>query len=176
MTKINKIKPVYNITKIDSHDAESFLNLQKKLDQETDFMLLYPEERNLDVAVLRAKILNNNNSGDGLFVAQEDGEFVGYIIALKGKTIKNRHSAYIAMGVLKIASGQGIGQSLLGKVDYWALQNNITRLELTVMAHNIRAQGLYQKMGFQIEGVKRKSLKDLEGNYIDELFMSKLTV
>ena len=47
------------------------------------------------------------------------------------------------------------------------------RLELTVSTMNHRAISLYEKVGFAREGVKRHSL-NIEGRYVDELYMSKL--
>jgi RimJ/RimL family protein N-acetyltransferase len=47
------------------------------------------------------------------------------------------------------------------------------RLELTVDVDNRRAIALYEKCGFEREGVKRRSRR-IEGRYFDELSMSKL--
>jgi RimJ/RimL family protein N-acetyltransferase len=55
----------------------------------------------------------------------------------------------------------------------WSREKGIHRLELTVMAHNTNAIGLYQKVGFQIEGTKKGSLF-VDGQYVDEYYMAKL--
>ena len=49
----------------------------------------------------------------------------------------------------------------------------VTRLELTVECHNEAARRLYQKSGFQIEGVRQKSML-VDGRFIDEYYMAKL--
>lgn len=60
-------------------------------------------------------------------------------------------------------------------MEKWALENTITRLELTVMTHNERAVRLYKKMGFKIEGLKEKSLI-VDGKYVDEYYMGKILI
>lgn len=164
----------FAIRAINLADVVQFLQFQQMLDHETEFMMLYPEERSTDLSILKKKIKQSINNGDGFLVAVDNSEIVGYIHAEKGQFMKNKHSAYIVIGVLEKASGQGIGQKLLTKIDEWAVNNNITRLELTVMANNKKAQNLYQKSGFKVEGVKEKSLKTLNGTYIDELYMAKI--
>ncbi|MER1957938.1 MAG: GNAT family N-acetyltransferase [Solibacillus sp.] len=41
---------------------------------------------------------------------------------------------------------------------HWAKQQQLHRLELTVIEHNHQAIHLYRKMGFKEEGIKRDSL------------------
>jgi RimJ/RimL family protein N-acetyltransferase len=64
-------------------------------------------------------------------------------------------------------------QARLAALEAWARANGLHRLELTVQVHNRRAIALYEKCGFEREGVKRHSL-NIEGTFIDELYMSKL--
>ncbi|WP_407927862.1 GNAT family N-acetyltransferase [Gracilibacillus suaedae] len=47
------------------------------------------------------------------------------------------------------------------------------RMELTVAASNRSAVALYKKIGFEIEGTKRKALL-VENEYLDEYYMAKL--
>jgi RimJ/RimL family protein N-acetyltransferase len=80
---------------------------------------------------------------------------------------------YIVIGILQSYSGQGIGAKLFERLEQWAREEEFHRLELTVMTHNHRAIGLYNKMGFKVEGVKKHSLF-VNGEYVDEYYMSKL--
>ena len=77
------------------------------------------------------------------------------------------------MGVLEARTGRGAGRALLTALEAWARANGIHRLELTVQAHNHRAIALYEKCGFEREGLKRHSLK-IDGTYVDEYYLSKL--
>lgn len=58
-------------------------------------------------------------------------------------------------------------------MEAWARTADIVRLELTVMTHNVRGIALYKKSGFEIEGIKKKSLI-VGGEGVDEYYMSKI--
>lgn len=93
--------------------------------------------------------------------------------AERGAANRIKHSAYIVIGILKDYRGQEIGTKLFERLEKWASENAIIRLELIVMTHNESAIGLYKKMGFKIEGLKEKSLI-VDENYVDEYYMGKI--
>ena len=68
--------------------------------------------------------------------------------------------------------GQGIGHNLFTKLETWRETTSLTRLELTVLTNNERAINLYKKHGFEIEGIKKNSMK-INDVYIDEYMMGK---
>jgi RimJ/RimL family protein N-acetyltransferase len=80
---------------------------------------------------------------------------------------------HIVIGILQSYSGQGIGKRMFQALEEWAVKQGLHRLELTVMAHNQRGIALYQRMGFQVEGVKRDDLF-VDGGYVDQYMMAKL--
>lgn len=77
------------------------------------------------------------------------------------------------MGVDADAAGRGIGSGLLAAADQQARHRGLRRLELTVMADNLRALGLYLRGGFQVEGLRRQALAR-DGATVDEYYMGKL--
>ena len=66
-----------------------------------------------------------------------------------------------------------MGTKLFEYITNWAKQEQIHRLELTVIENNEQAIHLYKKMGFEIEGIKKDSLQ-INDSYVNELYMSKL--
>jgi RimJ/RimL family protein N-acetyltransferase len=163
-----------NIRQITESDAESFLYLCKTIDAESDFMLFEHGERQTTVEQQRARIANMLKTGRStIFVAEMNHRLVGYLAAIGGENRRNRHRAYIVIGILEQFTGKGIGTQLFKALEEWATKNDIHRLELTVMAHNERAIALYKKMGFEIEGIKKHSLL-VKGKYVDEYYMAKL--
>jgi RimJ/RimL family protein N-acetyltransferase len=155
-------------------DAEQFLYLCLRLDNETPFMLLEPGERTASVAEQRARIeelLRRDNST--IFVAEHDGQLVGYLGAEGGYFKRNHCNVYIVVGILKSFSGQGLGTRLFIMLEEWARQRHLHRLELTVMTHNQAGIALYTKRGFTIEGTRKQALC-IDGQYIDEYYMAKL--
>lgn len=162
------------IREIRESDAENFLSLCKQLDHENKFMMLEPGERKTTVEEQRHRIVDVLASDNGIiFVAEEDKRLVGYLSAVRGGFARNRHAAYIVIGILESFTGKGLGTAFFQHLEAWANSHGIHRLELSVMIHNQRGVDLYQKMGFAIEGTKRDSLL-VDGSYVDEYYMSRL--
>lgn len=162
------------IRSIKESDAEGFLSLCRQLDQETQLMLLEPDERQTTLEEQREHIRAIlGSSNQNIFVAENDGQLVGYLAASGGSFRRNRHSAYIVIGILQAFTGRGLGTRLFAELERWAQAHKIHRLELTVMTHNERAIRLYKKAGFEVEGVRKHSLW-VNGAYVDEYYMAKL--
>lgn len=162
------------IRAIDESDSEQFLLLGKLLDEETQFMMLEPGERNLTVEEQAQRIKNVlAHDNQIILVAEVENQLAGFLGAYGGSFRRNRHSAYIVIGIRQNFAGQGIGQQLFEALESWAVEHDLHRLELTVMCHNERALRLYQKMGYKIEGRKQDSLR-IDGRYVDEYYMAKM--
>ena len=163
-----------DIREIEVSDAERFLTLSNKLDGETKFMMFEQGERLTTLEeqrdIIKQVILKSN---DIIFVADDNGDLVGYIGAYGGEFKRNLHSIYIVIGIRYEYTGKGIGTSLFGKLDEWACKHKIHRLELTAISNNLSAIALYKKMGFEIEGIKKHSLC-VDSSYVDEYYMAKL--
>ncbi len=157
-------------------DAEELLRLQHQLDQETKFMLLEPDERQSSLHQVKEMIESFASADTSILIgAEADNSLIGFMSIRGGSVRRNRHSAYIVIGILRQYQGQGIGAALFREMDRWARDTEIVRLELTVMTHNELAMSLYIKNGFEIEGTKRKSLV-IDGQWVDEYYMSKILI
>ncbi len=162
------------IRKIQIKDAEAFFEMLSELDKETEFMMYEPDERIKDLKQLEGLIRTAEQGTDLLLAAEEKGQIVGFLSAQRGIPKRIRHTAYIVTGIRLSYRGKGIGSSFFKELDKWAANNNITRLELTVMCHNTIAKRLYEKNGFQVEGIKKNSMF-MDGHYVDEFYMAKIT-
>ena len=80
---------------------------------------------------------------------------------------------YLAIAILQEYKGKGYGSKLMNTLEKQAIKNGITRLELEVSKKNKVAIYLYQKIGFESEGVKRNAFL-VNGKYEDELLMAKI--
>ena len=158
------------IREIDKSEKRAYFECLKKIDQETKFMMFEPDERQFDKNLI-ARYLSNK---DDLFVgAFSEHEIVGFLSAKRGSFRRIRHSAYIVIGIRQGFQRQGTGSKLFDKLDEWARKNQLKRLELTVEVSNTPAINLYEKQGFSIEGVKRKTML-VDGEFVDEYMMAKL--
>ncbi len=155
-------------------DTEQLLKLRLQLDNETQFMLFEPGERNIDLDEQRRQLENVlSQEKQMVFVAEDNGKLVGYLGAIGGTVQRTRHSVEIVIGILQDFTGQGIGTQLFTAIEQWARQQHLHRLELTVMTHNTAAIALYKKQGFEVEGTRRHACV-INGQYVDEYYMSKL--
>lgn len=155
-----------NIRKATPEDANSFLMFLKQLDTETSFMLFEPEERKTTPEAM-VKRIEETNRASLLLLAEEDGKIVGFLSAERGFANRIKHTAYIVVGILADNIGMGLGKRLFEKLDIWAIESGVIRLELTVMVPNERAIKLYSSMGFKIEGTRGKACL-VDGEFIDE--------
>lgn len=162
------------IREIRIEDARRFVDLIKRVESESDFMLMEPGERMLTVEqqIKRIEGMKKSNNST-IFLAEKDEELIGYLIAVGGTVTRNKHSVYLVVGILQQYRGLGIGTKLFQQLDVWAIAKEIHRLELTVIKHNTSALALYRKMGFEIEGTKKHSVK-IGDEFVDEFYMAKL--
>lgn len=155
-------------------DAAALIGLKQRLDRETSFMLLELGERDMSVRALSGRLEEAARSGNSaVILAEMAGELVGYVEVTGGEFRRNHTTGYIVIGVLAAASGKGLGTGLLEEAKRWAAAHGLHRLELTVMAHNYRAIGLYKRMGFVVEG-RRSECLFVDGQFVDELYMAML--
>ena len=155
-------------------DAAAFLDLRHHVDLETKFMMLEPGERQTTVEQERERLAATGKSDNKqTFLAEDDGQLVGWLWANGGDYRRNHHSVHIVIGIRTAHTNQGIGTRLFQACEAWARERGLHRLELTVMTHNHLGIALYQKMGFAIEGTASDALR-VDGEYVDLHYMSKL--
>lgn len=112
---------------------------------------------------------------DHQFVAAAEN---GHVVGLAGLQLfanpRKRHAASLGIYVHTDYQNQGAGtaliKALLDLADNWLM---LVRLELDVYTDNARAIHLYEKLGFEREGVLRKAAIR-GGRYADLLMMSRL--
>jgi RimJ/RimL family protein N-acetyltransferase len=155
-------------------DAAALLRLKQRLDRQTSFMLFEADERDTTVEALARDLDEVTGSENSVvIVAELDDDLVGYVELTGGSFRRNRTTAYLVIGVLAEAGGQGIGSGLLRQAADWASGHGMHRLELTVMARNHRAIALYERMGFSVEGRRSECLL-VDGEFVDELYMGAI--
>ena len=156
------------------YDAAALLDLMHQLDSETAFMMYEPGERDSSVQDLArdlAAVARSPNSV--VLLAELGGQLAGYVELTGGSFRRSRATAYVVIGVRAHAAGRGIGADLLQQARDWAAAHGVHRLELTVMVHNTRAIGLYERMGFTVEGRRSECLL-IDGQFIDEFTMAAI--
>ncbi|MEI5907991.1 GNAT family N-acetyltransferase [Bacillus spongiae] len=162
------------IREIEIDDAEDFIFLIKEVEKSSDYMLMEAGERKTTSEQQKKQLESIKlQSNSTIFVAEERGKLVGYLLANGGAVQRTKHSAYLVIGILQEYRGKGVGTKLFESIIEWASKCNISRLELTAATENEAGVALYKKFGFEIEGTKRNSLI-IEGRTLNQFYMSKL--
>jgi|SRR5699024_10500225 len=161
------------IREIKTSDVGEFTRLIQEVERSAQYMLWESGERDIQPDK-QLKMIESIRSKENstVFVAEEN-QLVGYLLVIGGNARRNKHSAYIVIGILEDYRGKGVGTLLFKELEQWSLNHNMHRIELTVVTSNEAGISLYKKMGFEIEGRKRDSLF-INGEYVDEYYMSKL--
>jgi putative acetyltransferase len=111
--------------------------------------------------------------GSTRLVAVIGGKVIG-MIGLHRDENRRVHAASIGMAVHDAYAGRGAGTALMAAVidlaDNWL---QIKRLELSVYADNARAIALYERFGFEREGLLR-AYAWRGGAFVDALTMARL--
>jgi RimJ/RimL family protein N-acetyltransferase len=107
------------------------------------------------------------------FLAWHGDEAVGWCDIVEKPLDLLRHSGTLGMGVLEGYRGRGFGAELMARTLAAAKVKVFTRVELTVRVDNPRAKRLYEKFGFQLEGLCRRHMR-VRGEYHDSYFMAWL--
>lgn len=105
-------------------------------------------------------------------VDTESGDVIGNASFTFKARKKLSHIADLGIGVLPDWQHVGLGSLLLNKaIDDMRMRPGIERIELTVLLKNVHARQMYEKTGFIQEGIKRRSIKQPNGCYEDEIIM-----
>ena len=106
-------------------------------------------------------------------VAVIDGKAIGSASLHRAEN-RRVHTAALGIAVHDAYAGRGAGSALMAGLvslaDDWL---NIRRLELTVYADNARAIALYERFGFEREGLHR-DFAFRDGAYVDAVAMARL--
>ena len=90
-----------------------------------------------------------------VFVAEADGRIVGRLSLARDTHPASPHVADLGLMVAAGHRRHGIGTALLDQAVAWARENGIEKLELHVFPHNEPAIKLYERFGFEHEGLRR---------------------
>jgi ribosomal protein S18 acetylase RimI-like enzyme len=120
---------------------------------------------------VREFVRANMAAGAPQFVAIADGNVVDWCDVLPKPRPAMRHSGVLGMGVIAEYRGRGIGKALIEAALGAAKAKGLTRIELTVRVDNARARGLYEALGFGVEGFCRRYMR-INGEYYDSYLMA----
>ncbi|SFC54369.1 Protein N-acetyltransferase, RimJ/RimL family [Alkalibacterium subtropicum] len=156
-------------------DAEQVLKLLNETATQTGFMTQGPEGVGISVeeeAKQLASIYNSLNNS--VFVALVDDKVIGIASIHGSDKPKIEHIGDIGIVIDKAYWGYGLGTLMMEELLLWADASPVlSRLQLQVQERNTRARHIYEKLGFKLEAIIERGVKD-EGQLLNVCLMSKL--
>jgi RimJ/RimL family protein N-acetyltransferase len=122
---------------------------------------------------VRKFVQGNLRGGRPCFVALDGARVIGWCDISSLNRPVFAHAGILGMGVVDGYREQGVGTALISATLAAAKAAALTRVELTLHQHNLRAMKLYEKMGFVVEGVKRRGVC-IDGEFEDLICMALL--
>jgi putative acetyltransferase len=128
----------------------------------------------LTPVAMREARFDATDQNNRLLVAEIGERVVGMAGLHREPGHRRSHAAHLGMAVHDDFAGRGVGTALLAAVvDLAERWWNIRRLELNVYTDNARAIALYERFGFEREGVHR-AYAWRDGSYVDSLAMARV--
>ena len=156
-------------------DAAEVLELSRSVIGEEIYQLTSGAEFKMTIEAEEKWIESHlSNPNHIILVAEMKSKIVGMLDFSNGHRQRIAHTGEFGMSVEKSVRDQGVGSLLLQVLINWAAQNRtIEKIGLNVHSNNERAIALYKKMGFEVEGIRKRDLKYQEDLYIDTVLMGR---
>jgi len=156
-------------------DAADLVQYLHDTAADTPFVLRTPEEADMTVEKetgFLQWVVDSPN--DCMILCEVDGRIAGNChLSFMGK-IKVRHRAEVAIALRKAYWGLGIGTAMFEAMEGLARQREgVTVMELEFIEGNVRARGLYEKMGFRIVGWHPDAIRQVDGTMLALYLMQK---
>ena len=162
------------IREISIKDVENFISLLSQIYDESEFTFYNPGEYLPTISSASQHLEKYITSPTkAIYVDESDEQLVGYVFVNTETYERTQHEAVVYLGVREYYQHQGIGQALINRIEAWALNHHIRRIEATVVTENINAIELFKGMGFQIEGELKDKLF-INQKYYNEYVMAKI--
>lgn len=143
---------VSNMTITDFEKIEN--NLQKDFD---DFW---------NTNILRQELENSNCR---YLVAKENNEIIGFV----GVLLNIDQAEIMNIVVKKDKRGLGIGKKLLKEIIELVKKNNLSKITLEVNSKNEAAKKMYENIGFEVIGIRKKYYNNVDDAIIMNLVLKE---
>jgi RimJ/RimL family protein N-acetyltransferase len=121
----------------------------------------------------RNYVLDTIENGFPQLVVLSEHEVIGWCDVIPKNRPIYAHGGVLGMGLLPAFRGQGVGTRLISRTLEAARAFGLKRVELTVRERNLNAIALYEKIGFEKEGLQRRGAM-VDGVFEDVICMAML--
>ena len=157
-------------------DSADLIRYLKTTTRETPFLIREPDEVKLTLEQ-EADFIEGciNAERELMLIATLDGEHVGNCSLMSaGPYRRYSHRCDISIALYQKFCGAGIGEMMMKTVLDVAKKAGYEQAELEVIADNVGAIALYEKLGFKKYGRFPNNMKYSDGSYADAIWMMKV--
>lgn len=153
-------------------DARGIIEFYDIVTSETTYISYAEGEYNLSIEQQEQMIKEFNDSeNDTIVLAVIDSKIVGLGKISSHEKLKARHVGVLAIAIRQEYCNLGIGKIIMDYLIDWCKSNKVTKkISLSVRRDNSRAIKVYEKCGFEIEGIL-KNERHLDGEFFDIVVM-----
>lgn len=141
-------------------DAQAMIDYLNIIGGESDFITFGKNEFSMSVEAEQdyiEKINGMDNSKNVLIIIEN--EIVGIASITSVQKERMKHNGTLGISIRKKYWGIGLGSEIMAYLIDWAKSNKITKkINLLVREDNIRGVKLYEKFGFEKEGLLKKDI------------------
>lgn len=164
----------YTVRSAMDKDANDLSKLRLQIDGETENLDREKGEGFIDTTGFEEIIKKDTGSPRNLFLVVVVNDRIVGFSRCEGVYLKRfSHKVEFGVCVLKEFWGYRIGKNLLKESISWADTNSIKKMTLSVLETNDKAIKLYEKLGFEIEGVLKNDKRLADGKYYNTIIMGR---
>ncbi|MBE9918160.1 GNAT family N-acetyltransferase [Paenibacillus donghaensis] len=164
----------YTVRSAAVQDAEELSALRLQIDGETENLDREKGEAFIDVQGFERLIQSDTANPRNLFlVAEAKGRLVGFSRCEGSDLRRFSHKVEFGVCVLQAFWGYDIGKNLLWTSVAWADASGIKKMTLNVLETNDKAIKLYQRFGFETEGILKNDKILADGKYYNTVVMGR---
>ena len=141
-------------------DAQAMINYLNIIGGESDFITFGENEFSMSVEAEQDYIerINSMDNSKNVLIIIED-EIVGIASITSVQKERMKHNGTLGISIRKKYWDIGLGNEIMTYLIDWAKSNKITKkINLLVREDNIRGVKLYEKFGFEKEGLLKKDI------------------
>ena len=160
------------ITEATTASAQRMIDFYNVVGGETDFLSFGGNEFQKSVEEYEAFIATTQQEQNSIILlATLQDEIIGIASITSSQKDRTKHVGTLGIVISERLTGQGLGRALMEQLIEWAASNGVTnKVSLVTREDNVLAIELYEKLGFEREGLIKKD-SFIHGVYFNTLVM-----